>query len=302
MTVPSFYIPGAQKCATTWLAAMLRQHPEVFISKVKEINYYNRPGNYARGRAWYESHFEDADGARAVGEATPHYLAVTSKKEECGKVIDRLLALTPDARFIVAVRNPVTRAVSSLLHTIRAGNVAPWVSLDLEFDALLAGRRHYQHVLEFGRYGCQVRTFMEHFPKDRFEFVVYEQDVCANRRETLRRLCRFLDIRTDFAFRDVDTRRNAALRTRTGLVVAQLPYRKGARFAARLIERTSVGKALSISQDTRRRLADYYARDIDELSRLIGRDLAVWHQENEGGDTRYAGQLLQVSAGSSATG
>jgi len=296
MALPNFYIPGAQKCATTWLAAMLRQHPEVFIPGVKEIDYYNRAGNYTRGRAWYERHFENAGGAKAVGDATPHYLPVTSTKEECCKVIDRLLALTPHARFIVAIRNPVTRAVSSLLHAIRGGYVSPWANLDVEFDSLLAGRHSLPHVLEFGRYGGQVRAFMQHFPVERFEFVVYEQDVRTNRRETLQRMCRFLGIRADFAFRDIDRRMNTSLSTRGGLLVAQLPYRKAARTAARWIERTGIWKAFSISQDTRRRLADYYTSDIEELSRLIGRDLGAWHQENYGHNVGYETQFAPCAS------
>lgn len=41
---------GAAKSGTTWLTTVLRQHPEIFLSKVKEIHYFNQ----YRGMDHYE--------------------------------------------------------------------------------------------------------------------------------------------------------------------------------------------------------------------------------------------------------
>lgn len=46
---PDFIGIGAQKCATTWLALCLRQHPQIFMASPKELKYFNE--NFARGEA-----------------------------------------------------------------------------------------------------------------------------------------------------------------------------------------------------------------------------------------------------------
>jgi hypothetical protein len=58
-------------------------------------------------------------------------------------------------------------------------------------------------------------------------FLIYEDDIVRNKRETLRRVCRFLDVQTNLEFRGVDALRNPSLQTRLGLVLAQLPLGTG---------------------------------------------------------------------------
>jgi hypothetical protein len=277
MVLPNFYILGAQKCGTSWLTSMLSQHPEIFISRRKELHYFNRTENYERGREWYERHFRDCGSAIAIGEATPNYLAVTSTGESA-KIIERILALTPDARFIVSLRNPVTRAVSALLHHIREGRLSPWVNLDAEFDLIFSRRHSYPDVLEFGCYNKQIRSFLRHFPVDRFAFIIYEHDILDNKHRTLRRVCQFLGVRTDFEFRRIDVLRNPTMRTRMGLVLSQLPPRKIGKRLGWWAERLGLGKELSISNNTLQRLYQYYESDRAELSVLIVQDLDIWQE------------------------
>ena len=272
MALPNFYILGAQKSGTTWLASTLRQHPEIFIPRRKEINYFNRETNYELGRAWYEAHFREFGSAIAIGEATPDYLAVTLRQEHA-KIIERILSLTPNARFIISLRNPVTRAISGLLHDMRQGRRSPWIDLDAEINLLISRRRH-DHVLEFGQYVIQIRQFLSRFPIDRFAFIIYELEILTNKRRTLQNLCRFLRVHTDFEFRRVNLVRNPAIQTRSGLVLSQFLTR-----GRQLIwhaERLGLGKKLSISPDTLRSLYQFYESDWEELSALIGRNLEIW--------------------------
>src|SRR5688572_22991010 len=69
--LPTFLIIGASKSGTTSLAAYLSQHPEVFMSSRKEINFFDL--HYGEGVDWYRAHFADAGDRREVGEATPTY-------------------------------------------------------------------------------------------------------------------------------------------------------------------------------------------------------------------------------------
>jgi hypothetical protein len=278
MALPNFYIPGAQKSGTTWLASMLRQHPEIYIPRKKEIHYFNLAENYHRGQEWYENHFTNCGNASAIGEATPDYLPINATVENA-KVIERIQALTPGARFIICLRNPVTRAVSALLHQIRERRVSPWTDLDAEMELILSGRPTRYHVLEYGLYSMQIRSFLRHFPINQFAFIIYEHDICANKHQTLRSLCQFLGVRANFEFHHVDALINPAMRTRMGMILCHLFPRRIGRNLGWRVERLGWGQELSIAHDTWQRLYQYYASDMVELSTVIGRDLEIWRHQ-----------------------
>src|SRR3954468_14258251 len=87
MTLPNFLIIGAQKAGTTSLYYYLKRHPDVFMSAVKEPQFFaadfvlgnnGGPGDSAAttigGLEDYEGLFADADGHKARGEASTIYL------------------------------------------------------------------------------------------------------------------------------------------------------------------------------------------------------------------------------------
>src|SRR5438067_13911883 len=71
--LPTFLIIGAQKCGTTSLHRYLSAHPQVFMSKTKELDFFVEEKMLGRGLDWYRSHFAGADDTVAIGEASPSY-------------------------------------------------------------------------------------------------------------------------------------------------------------------------------------------------------------------------------------
>src|SRR3982751_2469864 len=69
--LPTFAVIGGLKCGTTSLHHYLALHPEVAMSRPKELNFFIAELNWELGRDWYASHFDAA--ARARGESSPHY-------------------------------------------------------------------------------------------------------------------------------------------------------------------------------------------------------------------------------------
>lgn len=107
MKKPNFFIIGAPKCGTTSLAAWLAEHPQIFMSPIKEPQFFNKDVGFPmKSLQAYEKLFKDASsGHIAVGEATVLYLY--------SKVAVRnILDYNPDAKFIVCLRNPVDMAYS----------------------------------------------------------------------------------------------------------------------------------------------------------------------------------------------
>src|SRR6478735_7459449 len=120
MTLPNFLLIGGAKCSTTSLYHYLGQHPDIFMSPIKEPRYFgsgSRPVTPApaRTRAAYERLFNGVTTERAIGEASPQYL-------HCADAVDRIADELPDGvRFIVSIRNPAERAYSSYLGRCAGG-------------------------------------------------------------------------------------------------------------------------------------------------------------------------------------
>ena len=119
MTMPNFLIIGAMKSGTTALYYYLEQHPEIYMSPVKEPNFFssqereNAAGAVARiGN--YRDLFRGVSGETAIGEASHSYLYEPGAAAEIRRY-------APEAKLIAILRNPIDRAYSHFLHMVRSG-------------------------------------------------------------------------------------------------------------------------------------------------------------------------------------
>src|SRR4051794_34967159 len=124
--LPNFLIIGAAKAGTTSLYHYLRQHPDVYMSTIKEPNYFcfeEQLPEYApvRTLAEYESLFDGASSQPAVGEASTQYLNSAAAPR-------RIANILPNVRLIVSLRNPADRAYSSYLGRVWGGRERAGVS------------------------------------------------------------------------------------------------------------------------------------------------------------------------------
>ena len=69
--MPNLIIIGGLKCGTTSIHHYLGLHPEIQMSKPKELNFFTRELNWDLGLDWYASRFDDRFKVR--GESSPHY-------------------------------------------------------------------------------------------------------------------------------------------------------------------------------------------------------------------------------------
>ena len=113
--MPNFFILGAPKCGTTSLARWLVEHPELFLSPVKEPHYFSTDlaNRSVKSPRQYECLFDGVkDAHRAVGEASTWYLY----SKEAVPNVEREY---PNARYIVMTRDPVEMAHSLYHHNRR---------------------------------------------------------------------------------------------------------------------------------------------------------------------------------------
>lgn len=106
---PSLVIIGAQKAGTTTLFDILAQHPQVRAPQRKEISFFSKDHEYAKGIDHYWAEFPRYP--RALGrfitlDASPMYLYHEQAPERIAKHL-------PDALCLAILRDPVDRAYSA---------------------------------------------------------------------------------------------------------------------------------------------------------------------------------------------
>lgn len=118
---PNFFIVGVAKGGTTSLYTYLKQHPQIYMSPMKEPHYFSQVGarygkqnfvDVVSNEAEYLTLFRGAGGHPAVGEASTSYLGFEDTAE---KIYERL----PEARIIILLRDPIDRAYSHYLMDVR---------------------------------------------------------------------------------------------------------------------------------------------------------------------------------------
>lgn len=274
--LPNFYVLGAQKAGTTWLFHTLRQHPEVGHALKKEVHFFDRVYRVAKGIEWYRNQFlknPDCVGKTAIGDFTPKYLRMVHP--ECfmnqpgvpNNAIELLKATTPDAKFIVILRNPVRRARSAYFHYLRKGGISLGTTFQNAPDDL--------DLLLAGKYAEQLEIWFDHFPREQFLILIYEDDVNpdAVKAATFKRICEFLNIDETFLpenlygkFNHISTGFRTRLLNRGGLV------RKFFWNAPAFIQNLKIWD-IEISAEEIQFLRNYYIEPNRRLEELLDRKL-----------------------------
>jgi hypothetical protein len=272
---------GAQKAGTSWLDAMMRQHPEIYLPPTKELHHFNLVERYKRGIDTYRQHFASCNGHKAVGECTPAYLWVNDGPTNAehgirfqsypilNRDIHELIHQQyPDLKLIVCLRNPVERAVSSYLHAIRDRKISPRRRI---LDA--AGE---QGIAGMGFYASHLREWMTCFPRERFLFLIYEQDIADDKARTLRRVFDHLGVDPDFTptqSQNVYNERSSDLYMYLNWYAPKLTPRALKRY--RFLRRLPFPR-ITVSDHERARLWQAYEQDVDALEQILGRSLDIW--------------------------
>jgi hypothetical protein len=295
--MPNLFIIGAAKAGTTALYNYLAQHPQVFLSQVKEPMFFSRDEYYARGLDWYErEYFEGAEAYPARAEATPHYLYWSEKvapriKEVYGK---------RPVKFIVSFRDPVSRAYSWYWNMVREGRE------ELSFDQALRveGRRleqNYHELHQLGsmvygysagsRYASLLQPYLELFPPDAFFFVL-QNDLRSRVNETCQEIFGFLEIES--AIQVNTSRSNPASMPRSRLVHTAIRQRSLVKevikpFLPIRVRRTLKSKVLQanlretpyvpLDPQLYRELRLSFRTEIEKLEYITGMDLSSWKAE-----------------------
>jgi hypothetical protein len=271
--LPNLIVIGAERCGTTSLHRYLGAHPEIFMAKTKELDFFVTELNWHKGRRWYESQFRN--GSRVRGDSSPSYTAYPVHDG----VAERMAALVPDAKLIYLVRDPIERTLSGYHHQ-RA--------LALEhrpLAAALSDVNESRHIWR-SRYAAQLERFLEHFPLEQI-LVVDSQELLTRRRETLAGIFRFLGIDERFwadRFAHEHNTRRSRRRTLLGAgvwvgTVKVLGKPATHAVARRLPALTPFSRPLEppeADEKLRRTLERVFRDDVARLRGYTGLEFATW--------------------------
>jgi hypothetical protein len=289
MTMPNFLIIGAMKSGTTALYYYLEQHPEIYMSPVKEPNFFSsqeqdNAADTVTDIGTYQQLFGGAAGKKAIGEASHSYLYDPGAAAEIRRYIS-------EARLIAILRNPIDRAYSHFLHMVRSGTEP----LDdfaqaLQEEVGIHKERTSQDYIGRGLYYDQLKRYFGIFPREQVKIYLYE-DLSDAPISTVQDAFRFLKVDGSFV-PDVSLRRNVSghpkFKTLDGLLRRQSRIKNAAKMYLPARLRWRLSKAFDdlktrnlvepppLQSEVRRQLISVYQEDILKLQDLIHRDLSWW--------------------------
>src|SRR3990170_6376870 len=310
-------VVGAPRCGTTSLAALLKQHPEICFSSVKEPHFFSQydltglSDNEFKQRVdghYLSRYFSECMGSRPMlAEASVTYLYAPERMEP-------ILRLWPDAKFIIAVRDPLAMLPSLHQRLLYLGDeTVTDFGKAWKLNAERAQGRSIPRTCvdprwlrydQAGRLGTNVENFFNAVGRDRCLVVVFD-DLVADPAAVHRQMLDFLGIspqelhnygarRGSKGFRFGSLQRllkRPPIATRALLAgeayrqrVGKVEKRKSSRVARavlagrkKLLRWNKIpAKPARLPDWLKREICETFAGEVAHLSTLIGRDLSHW--------------------------
>jgi hypothetical protein len=314
---PDFFIVGAPKCGTTALADYLASHPDIYMPR-KEMHFFGSDLHfgsqfYRRDCEAYLAEFNQWNGQARVGEASVWYLFSERAAEE-------IKAFSPEARIIILLREPVSMLYSLYYQFLFDGN--DYLSsfeeaLEAEEDRQMRrriGRMTYlPQALAYrstARFTEQVRRYFDIFGRKRVHVIIYD-DLAADTAGTYRDTLEFLGVSSHVDPPGREAGGNTSVKSRFLRTILNDPMVRGTAIALRrwlprpifsVLQKTGTqitylnqrsAKRPPMATAVRLLLQREFAREVDQLSALLGRDLSHWSRpEMPGGSSLAAKPLL----------
>ncbi|MCE2661872.1 MAG: sulfotransferase [Microcystis sp. M53603_WE2] len=300
MALPNFLIIGAAKAGTTSLYDWLNQHPQIYMTPIKETNFFAFEGekiSYPKGsisegyldgfKTSFESYMEQFQGVTneiAIGEASPSYLYHA-------KAAARIKYYCPDVKLIAILRDPVERAYSQFLHHAREGfeNCLDFSAALREEDNRILNKWWWGYFyVDGGFYYTQLQRYFEKFDSSKIKVYLYE-DLRSNRYDLIKDIFQFLEVDDNF-IPDTSTKYNVTGIPKNKFLHELLSKQNFLKTSVKAIMPQGLRRKLAMnlknanlvkpefSLEIRKQLIEIYREDILKLQNLIQRDISSWLQ------------------------
>jgi hypothetical protein len=297
--MPNFLIIGAERAGSTSLYHYLKQHPQIYMSPIKEPRFfayenttphYHGPHDQKKlpkvtTLEAYRALFAGVTNERAIGEASVIYLYSQ-------KAPQRIRHHIPNAKLIAILRNPVDRAYSRFWANLVVQKHEPLTSFA---QAIQAEEKRIQdnwhprwHYKQRGLYYAQLKRYLDIFDRDQIHICLCE-DMATDPLNLLQDVFRFLDVNDVFEPKEQSQyHKSIGSPKHTGwyrfltkphpiktILRPLLPAQTREQIVQGLKER-SVTPRPPVPAEIRAALIKEYRKDILHLEDLIQRDLSTW--------------------------
>jgi len=298
--LPNFIIVGAAKSGTTSVDQYLRQHPEVYMCPQKEPYFFSFVNKKIDFKGPYDSimkdvivtdfneyvsFFNNVTDQKAIGECSNSYLFLTHSAEEIKKYI-------PDCKIIIILRDPVERAFSHYAQHVMIGHEKLTFEEAIEQESYrkAAGWRWHYQYLEQSMYYKQVKVYYDIFPKENI-LVLFFDDLKKDPSLFMKEIFEFIGVSP--MVEGIDFK----VYNKTGMPKSRLLHNflYSKKFFKKLLGffipeqfKIHIFKTIyelnmdytakpKLSEETRKKLKEYFKPDIKKLEQLLNKDLSNWY-------------------------
>ena len=282
---PNFFIVGAARSGTTTLYRYLIQHPQVFMPKRrKEPNYFS--ANHispdddippVRDKQKYLDLFKGVKNEIAIGEASVTYLHNPDAPYLIKKV-------SPNAKIIISLRNPIDRAYSHYLQLFNVRKVSISFSDVIKHESdELKKRMMYSGVILDSLYSDYVKKYQDVFGKDNVKIIIFEE-WANHEKDTVMEVLQFLGINSsNFKFKKI-TSHNEYFESRSDLTASIIRDKNIAIMSSLLpyVIRRKISEIFLINKNANKPkllnsdeffLESLFKNDILNLEQILGKSL-----------------------------
>lgn len=296
LTLPNFILIGSAKCATTSFHHYLRAHPDIFMTRQKELHFFIECqdwGTWHKGLQWYAMQFKEGRDRIIRGESSPGYSEEGYSEWAAAKMAD----LLPDLKLAYLMRDPLIRLRSQYIDALYfegGGNVPASVSLD---EILSAGpddkkvlSQWYRRFVYTSLYFRQLSHYLRYFPLERICLITAES-LAAEPTKTLNKVCSFLGVGEYNQAVHTTERYNETTAKRKRFInpmafITRLPgYERISQkvpYAVKNIYHNIISRKLDhehlsmINHENAMRLRELFSDDINKLQQMTGLSFREW--------------------------
>lgn len=289
--LPTFLGIGVEKAGTSSIYEYLNQHPQVYMSPVKETKFLQCDWQTLDPQARqvkintfekYAALFDGVTDEVAIGEFSPNYLFNHETSVEC------IQHYFPKAKLVVILRDPADRAHSDHLMHIRDAINKQVRSLSDQIK--YSPQKSF--TIRKGYYYEGLKHFIDTFDTEQIKVYLYE-DLHQDSIALMQDLYQFIGVDGSF-IPDLAVRKQTSqvpkskslnyllrqqnpVRSFAAAALRFLPEATRYRIRSGLMNLNSKAKgSVALSKEDRAQLINLYRDDILKLQTLIDRDLSAW--------------------------
>lgn len=291
--LPNFLIVGTAKAATTTIHEYLKQHPDIFMTEWKEPSFFvfkdktnigfttDRPVKYITKTEDYKALFKEGKTKKIRGESSTPYLYFY---QETINNIKETVSNHKNIKILIVLRNPIDRAFSQYMMKVRdlVEDMSFRDALEYENKRKCKNAHFDFFYADRGLYYKQVKAYLDEFKH--VKILLYE-DFKKDEFLFLSEIINFLGL-SEIKFQKIG-KQNISGRPKIKAISRLLKDNFLKRILSRLLPRkikieiTSfiLNKNLQqekIDNKSKQTLIEFYRKDIEELEKLIDKDLSSW--------------------------